>query len=224
VASWKLGFQSAFFLGLPILAFALWANTQITLNPQKHGGRWLALIAFLLAFLGTTNNLGQLLIQRYWAKAFQWDNTKGLYIHPTEGWNLRYPDRWILREFPTPHSFSIFISPSIPTPPMEISVTRRSNSPKLSLEKIVDQFLATLQKTVGIKVLHRAPFTHPAGPAYEIIYKTTSKNHPMENRVIFLNDEKNIYTLTQTASSLWSDRVKPEITQFFLSFRLMNKK
>ena len=201
------------------LPFCFWVILRTSLYRRVYHGKPLAMLGFLIAFLGFSDAVGHLSYHRLWRHAFRLTGQEALFESPSEGWRIRYPGQW------TPYSMkeegvtTYFFKPEKNTPAIEFSLSHRGGTENPDLISTVRDFLLALPKSGKTEILYQGPIRYPLYQnAYQLIYEDPTASIVLRHKLIFLSHAEGLTVLSVTSVPVWYERLSSDADRFLFSF------
>ncbi|MBK8575071.1 MAG: hypothetical protein IPN90_05115 [Elusimicrobia bacterium] len=204
---------------LVALPFAFWVIVRTSLYRHIYRGKPLAMLGFVVAFLGFSDAVGQLSYQALWRQAFRLGGPVAVFENKSEEWRIRYPGLWARYSLKEKDVTTFFFKPAATTPAIEFSISHRKGTETPDLDAAVRNFFLALPKSGSTQVLAQGPIHYPLFQhAYEVVYEDPDQPIVLRHRLIFLSGAEGLTVLSVTAVPSWYERLFADAERFLLSF------
>lgn len=203
---------------LAAMPLGFWVIVRTSLYRRVYRGKPLAMVGFLIAFLGFSDAVGELGYHGLWRQAYRLNGAAVAFENPSEGWRVRYPGLWKTYSMKNEGVSTYFFKPEKTSPAIEFSLTHRAGE-KPNLETAVENFLLALPKSGKTQILYRGEIRYPLFQhAYQVIYEDPSQPIVLRHRLIFLSNGEGLTVLSVAALPLWYERLSADSERFLFSF------
>jgi hypothetical protein len=217
------GAWAALVWSLVALPFAFWVIVRTSLYRRVYRGKPLAMVGFVVAFLGLSDAIGHLAYHSLWRQAFRLNGRDAVFENKSEGWKVRYPGLWTHYSLKGEGVTTTFFKPEATTPAIEFSLSHRGAIATPDLEAAVRDFFLALPKSGSTQILAQGPLRYPLFQrAYHVIYEDPSQAIVLRHRLIFLSGAEGLTVLSVAATPSWHERLTEESNRFLFSFEPLN--
>ena len=201
------------------LPYIFWVIVRTSLYRRVFRGKPLAMLGFLIAFLGFSDAVGQISYQHLWRHAFRLTGPEAVFENKSEGWKIRYPGQWIAYSMKNEGVTTYFFKPERSTSSLEFSLRHRASAENTDLELTVRNFLMALPKSGQTEILFQGPIPYPLYQnAYQLIYEDPTTAIVLRHRLIFLSHAEGLTVLSVTGIPSWYERLASDANRFLFSF------
>lgn len=201
------------------LPYGFWVIIRTSLYRRVYRGKSLAMLGFLIAFLGFSDAVGQISYHYLWRHAFRLTGPKTVFENKSEGWKIRYPGQWSPFSMKGEGVTTYFFKPEKTTLAIEFSLSYRGGTENPDLKLTVQKFLMALPKSGKTEILFQGPIPYPLFQnAYQLIYEDPTAPIVLRHRLIFLSHAEGLTVLSVTGVPSWDERLASDTNHFLFSF------
>ncbi len=204
---------------LVAIPLGFWVIVRTSLYRRVYRGKSLAMIGFLLSFLGFSDAVGQISYHQLWRQAFRLTGQETFLENPSEGWKVRYPGQWRTYSMKTGGVTTYIFKPEATTQAIEYSLTRRTGAENPDLNQAVQDFLVALPKSGKTQILYQGEIPYPLYQhAYQLVYEDPTQSVVLRHRLVFLSHAEGLTVLSVAAVPSWSERLSKDADRFLFSY------
>ena len=204
---------------LVAMPLGFWVIVRTSLYRRVYRGKPLAMVGFLIAFLGFSDAVGELCYHGLWRQAYRLNGAAVSFDNPSEGWRVRYPSLWTTYSMKNEGVSTFFFKPEKTSPAIEFSLSHRGGTEKPDLVTAVRNFLLALPKSGNTQILYQGEVRYPLFQhAYQVIYEDPGQSIVLRHRLIFLSNAEGLTVLSVAAVPLWYERLSADSERFLFSF------
>lgn len=201
------------------MPYGFWVIVRTSLYRRVYRGKPLAMLGFLVAFLGFSDAVGQIAYHQLWRHAFHLTGPKAVFENKSEGWKIRYPGQWSAFSMTSEGVTTYFFKPKKTTPAIEFSLSHRGGTENPDLDLTVRNFLMTLPKSGRTEILFQGPIPYPLYQhAAQLIYEDPTAPIVLRHRLVFLSHAEGLTVLSVTGVPAWYERLASDANHFLFSF------
>ncbi len=204
---------------LVVLPLGFWVIVRTSLYRRVYRGKKLAVLGFLLSFLGFSDAVGQISYHRLWRQAFRLTGREAVFENQSEGWKVRYPGQWSAFSMKSEGMTTFFFKPEKTAQAIEYSLSRRGGVENPDLNQAVQDFLMALPKSGKTQILFKGEIPYPLYQhAYQLIYEDPTPSVVLRHRLVFISNAEGLTVLSVAAVPSWSERLSTDADRFLFSF------